>query len=189
MYGSLTGVETALIVHTFGVHYRYIQGYSTSAAEATGFLRGDCQLFVASPASLLPQIQNHTVSMLMVLVGGTSLKVYDPPGLTFLAPVPTLPQVLAKAHFATGAERQAGNLLRLVATFPNNVIGYPAKTPKAESEAMMDAMKAAMKVGSIETVFDALGDQGAYASPSTTLEQFKAAMTKVVAVQNIVGTL
>lgn len=184
---GLAALLSELTTKVFGIHASYVQGYSSSTSELTGFLRGDGQLYPGSVASLVANVVAHAVTPLIVWNFGTSLKPYTTPGFTTYENVPTIQQLLVKYPPKTALEKKAAKVLMTTVNFPQNVIALPSRTPPDLVAAMDAAYKYAMTTPAVKTEFQISGDVPKIQDGATVLAAWTAGIKSEKGIQSVLG--
>jgi tripartite-type tricarboxylate transporter receptor subunit TctC len=134
---SATQIETALIAKIFGLNLRYINGYASSTAQATGFLRGDGQLALSSATTVGSYVVNNQARALAIFSQLPSADQYSAP----FANTPLISTLEKQYPPTTTSEKQAAKYLDAVENLLGAVWAAPTATPPDEVAALVAAVK------------------------------------------------
>ena len=183
-----TGTFFQLMVNTaFGIHFKPITGYQSTAAQSQGFQRGDGCLSEFPAATADPLVKGGKARAIMLSVPLQAGAAIAPD----FAGVPTLAQEYAKKTILASKSRTSAFQTLSDVAASTRIFFAPAATQTPERDALEAAFQAAMKNPTLISMAQAEGnpvgqETGAFAK--TQFAQFlKDSKREVPVLQSVIG--
>ncbi len=171
--GSTT-FNMLMIDGVFGIHYRAIAGYASSADLVTGWNRGD-GCVITDPVSVISKfIAAGKAKALLINVPLQQTNTY----YSNFVGVPTYVQAEKqfKSYIANKTQKAAAPVLNLAGN-TERVFFVPPKTPKAQQAALAAAFKWASYNPNLEHQFEGIGQSTGYVTGYTAKKDYVAYLT------------